>query len=195
MAAGILLLGAAALLYTILLNIRDTFSFIEDFIYWWRHSVRFTYSGVATIAFLLGYILPYPLNWLFFDQSEALSKAIKEEGESFEQMLEKAIDKTKMVSITLKTNKVYIGAVTSNYLPGGNRKYLKIIPFYSGYRNQEDMRIFITTNYARVYERMENGEIPGLSDKEDFELIILVTEIISINFFDLEAYKLFQESA
>lgn len=100
-----------------------------------------------------------------------------------------------MVSITLKNNKVYIGIVTSNYLPGGNRRYLKIVPFYSGYRDQDNLNLIITTNYAKVYDKIEEGKLEDLDIDEDFEFIIAVSEIVSINIFDVAAFDHFQESA
>ena len=195
MAAGIFLIGFGALIYIPLINLKNEFAFIADAIRWWRMNVHFEYSGVAFISFLSGIVLPHPINWIFFDKSDQLSKAIKEEGESFEQLLEKAINRTKMVSITLKNNKVYIGAVTSNYMPGGNRRYLKIIPVYSGYRNQADLSLIITTNYAKVYEKIEEGILTDLDIDDDFEFIIAVSEIVSINIFDVTAFNHFQESA
>ncbi|HLG30837.1 MAG TPA: hypothetical protein VI387_11555 [Candidatus Brocadiales bacterium] len=139
MIAGIILLGFAEVPYITIIYLQGKITLIADFVNWWRHTVRFAYSGIATISFLAGLCLPHICNRLFFDKSKELSRAIQEEGENFEQILEKAIKRTKMVSITLKNNKVYIGAVTSNYLPGGTRRYLKIIPFYSGYWTSPDL--------------------------------------------------------
>jgi hypothetical protein len=194
MAAGVFLLGFGEIIYLCLLNLQQEYTFIADSINWWRINVRFQYSGVAIISFLLGFVLPQPLNWIFFDESKYLSRAIREEGENFEQILEKSIKRTKMVSITLKNNKVYIGIATSNYLPGGNRRYLKIIPFYSGYRDQDNLNLIITTNYAKVYDKIEEGKLEDLDIDDDFEFIISVSEIVSINIFDVAAFDHFQES-
>jgi len=65
----------------------------------------------------------------------------------------------------------------------------------SPYRDQKDMSLHITTNYAMVYDKIANGQLPDLEVDDDFEFVIAVSEIISVNIFDPEAFDHFQESA
>lgn len=192
---GIFLFVFSQVLVHLVLLLSDKWEFIESTVTWWSKSYPEKHSGVASLSFFIGLLSPSLLNPSVFEKSKQLSRAIRDEGEAFEQILEKSIENTSLVSLTLRNGKVYIGAVTGNYVPGRERKYLKIIPFYSGYRNQADMTLKLNTTYIHVYDKVIEGQLPSLTSVEDFEFVILVSEIISINLFDINAFEKFQEEA
>jgi hypothetical protein len=70
------------------------------------------------------------------------------------------------------------------------RKEIKILPLFSGYRKEENKKIILTTSYKKMYE-----EIGKAIYKQDylFYKILPYKEIISSNLFDIELFAEFQK--
>jgi hypothetical protein len=162
---------------------------------WWRSTVPFAYSGSAFGAFLLGAFLWFPLNWFSASEETAADKVVEETGDYLETLLVRAIRRTKPVSVTLKSGKAYIGFVTGNFNPSFDRRFISLLPLQSGFRNEQHALV-INTDYARVYERIneEGRPEPELDElMKDFIIVLPVGEIQSVNIFDRDAYRLFNE--
>jgi hypothetical protein len=107
-------------------------------------------------------------------------------------MLADAQKELKLVSVVLKSRKVYTGFVTGSFDPLNDRDYIQLLPLESGYRDNQTLQLKITTDYAQVYNRIVNKDIEAASiDINDFRVVVPVSEIASINFFDEQAYRLF----
>lgn len=162
----------------------------------WRSAIPFSYSGTSLLAFLFGTTLWWPLNrWWFSIENEA-RRTIQEWNDFLELLLERAMRETKQLSVTMKSGKVYIGFVTSNFNPAYDRKYITILPMSSGYREPPTQELVINTDYAGVYQeiiRDHNEFLIGGAD--DFQITLPVSEIASANLFDPEAYTRFQKAA
>lgn len=185
-------LAGALLLILSLLTVSFIYYYFPRLESLWISIVPFAYSDISTLAFLLGCIAWWPLNKSFNRQSKAINRAIKESNDFLEILLEKALSETKQISITLKSSKIYIGFVTSNFDPSYDRKYLKILPLLSGYRDAVDKSVVITTDYSRVYEKVINNEKEfSHLNPDDFEVVVPIFEVQSINIFDPDAYVLF----
>ncbi|HEU0079778.1 MAG TPA: hypothetical protein VFQ76_19185 [Longimicrobiaceae bacterium] len=162
---------------------------------WWRRMLPFPYSGTAFLSLVLGGSLWVPLNWLSRSRMEAANRVIEETGDYLETLLVRAIRRTKPVSVTLKSGKTYIGFVVGNIDPSFDRRFVSLLPLQSGYRNGEH-QLVINTDYARVYERIndEGRTEPELDElMRDFIIVLPVGEIQSVNLFDRDAYRLFDE--
>lgn len=159
---------------------------------WWRLHIPFSYSGSSLGAFLLGLCSWWPLNSFFPLEAEA-KRAINEWNDFLEVLLVRAMDQTKQLSVTMKNGKVYIGFVTSNFNPAYDRKYITILPMGSGYRDPTTQVLTINTDYAAVYQQIirANNEFV-ISGVDDFMITLPVSEIISANLFDPDAYERFQ---
>lgn len=110
-----------------------------------------------------------------------------------EMLLEESIKKTLMVSVSLKGGKVYMGFVTGNFDPSYDRKYIRLWPIFSGYRNKDTHELAVTTNYAKVYGETVSSTA-GSSVLDHFQVIVPVGELQSVSFFDAKTYDLFNPS-
>jgi hypothetical protein len=159
----------------------------------WHNLVPFDYSGTSLLAFCMGALIWWPLNKLeWFDREKQAQKTIEDGNDFLEMMLAHAQRELKLVSVVLKSRKVYIGFVTAGFDPVNDRDYIQLLPLQSGYRDAETLQLKITTDYSQVYDRIITREIESASiDTNDFRVVVPVSEITSINLFDEEAYNLF----
>jgi len=92
-------------------------------------------------------------------------------GKDFEGYIRNATDKDLFLSITLENRKVYIGLVSSafnfNELDT-EENHIRLTVMLSGYRNEADLRMYITIDYME--KNLESNQ----------EIIIPVGKIVSI---------------
>ncbi len=124
-----------------------------------------------------------------------LKNVIQERGDDLEMMLFTAIDRTTPIQVTLENRKVYIGSVVELIEPHVDRRYLRILPFLSGYRDAEECRLYFTTSYSAIYEQILDDECEDLGHlvPEDFEIVFPISTIQSISLFDFAAYLRFSQ--
>jgi hypothetical protein len=64
----------------------------------------------------------------------------------------------------------------------------------SGYRAESTHRLTFDTDYTRVYQAlMAEDESRLVRGVEDFQVVVPVSEVVSANLFDWEAYQRFNE--
>jgi hypothetical protein len=148
---------------------------------WWSSYVPFAYSGTATLAFTLGAILWWPLNLLYRKEShktKVVDKIIGEGGDRMELLLRKAQKQEKMISLTLKSKKVYVGYVQASVDPKGKMSSVGILPVRSGYRD-EKLNLIFTKEYAVVLQELRERY---KKEKEDYDNAKLrLNELENIN--------------
>ncbi len=154
----------------------------------------FPYSATSLLAFVIGALAWWPLNKGLSKYPQEARRAIDRWNDFFEILLSRALTEAKLVSITLKSRKVYIGFVTASFDPANERKYIVLLPMHSGYREEETLDLVIQTNYAPVYAKIiqEDNRV-ALAGIGDFRLVIPVAEVQSLNLFDPTAYAHFKE--
>jgi len=182
--SGLIGVTIAFLITTLVSN-----SFPNIFI-WWKEYVVFNYLGTALLAFITLVVAGYlPNRWI--DEEEQIKKIIREDNDGIELILLRALEDAKLVSITLKSRKVYIGFVSQNFFnPWAGVKSVTVIPVYSGYRDPEDFHIEFTTSYDAVIKyTVENDDIN--LDINDFQTGIPISEIVTVNIFDPQVYDRF----
>jgi hypothetical protein len=159
----------------------------------WNTLVPFEYSGTSLLAFVMGSVLWLPLNQLeSFEREKQARRSIENWNDFLEIMLWQAQRELTLVSVVLKSRKVYIGFVTGSFDPLNDRNYIQLLPLQSGYRDSETLQLKITTDYSVVYNRIVNKEVDlPTSNIDDFKILVPVAEITSFNLFDEEAYNLF----
>ncbi|WP_273452541.1 hypothetical protein [Nevskia ramosa] len=125
-------------------------------------------------------------------------RAVRERGDDIEHLLLRSVERTMPIQVTLTTRKVYIGDVVELVEPQNERKTLRLLPLISGYRDENDFSIVFTTSYTDVYARVlapvedvVAGE-PALRI-EDFEIVVQLRDVISINLFDFDTYLQFSQ--
>jgi uncharacterized membrane protein len=143
------------------------------------------YLEVAVFSFLLSILSALIVN-LVTNKTKELAKSIDKIGNDLEKIIKKGFTEGELISLTLKSGKVYVGIPLAIPEPSKSSSYISMIPFFSGYRNNEKELKF-TTEYLTVHENMDNRD-------KYFSLIITTSEIISANLFDLNIYQTFNKA-
>ena len=186
--------AAGVIFLTISFGISSAFvGWFPDVAASWQQRVPFEYAGTSLLAFATGAVAWWPLNKTpWFEKNKQATETIRRWNDFLEVMLEYAERELKLVSVALKSRKVYIGFVTGSFDPMNDRKYIQLLPLQSGYRRSETLQLIITTDYSQVYNRIVQSEVDTNKIRIDnFKVVVPVSEIASINLFDQEAYGLF----
>lgn len=159
----------------------------------------FPIALIAVVALMVGWPLGKALNVVCW-KGYFLAKAI--EGDYLEVLLSRAATIRMPISMTLKSRKVYVGFVLQTLDPVKDRKWITILPLASGYRDKDTSRLVFVTNYQDVYGNDRPADAAAKLPKPldhlaptDFEITIPVSELQSVNLFDLVAYKAFKTRA
>lgn len=148
----------------------------------------------SIVSLIISFPLAKLLN-LFFSRKFSFDYTIGKWGNHLERIIWFSIteknDEDKLLMLTTKNNKVYIGYISRLDQPIGET-YLTIIPNLSGYRNKENLKIEITTSYTDVIEKyvIENRE-SEIGNK--LGVIIPISEIMFVSRFDTEIFGRFNE--
>ena len=145
---------------------------------------------------LLVFLSSFPLAKLFnliLPKKKAFAFVVDKWGNDFEKLfwtsLKSKDDEDKLLMITTKSNKVYVGYVNKISEPIDN-SHITIIPNFSGYRSKETQELRVTTDYLNVLEYyIERGEAK-LIDKK-MGIIIPLSEIVMISKFISEIFDRF----
>lgn len=158
-------------------------------LFWEKFAPNTKYLGVYLLSLTLGWPLGYFLNH-FVDGDQVRRSEILEHGDELEKLVTSAIDLTyedpQLYMTTLSGGKVYIGLILSETNPYGDRDFLTLLKFASGYRTEKH-RINITTKYSNLIDKVrdeEDDDLPGHVNVRDFEVIIPKGEIIQISRFE-----------
>lgn len=156
------------------------------------------------------------LRWLSDDA--AVERAIDRKNDPFEILLRESLGDNDIIAVTLKNGKVYIGKISTNLNPAFAVESIHLLLSRSGHRDPDTQKLTLDVDYDEtlaVYrkpverefqEKLEEvvKEFPDISDEDlvwlatermttlggirNFEIVILVSEVVSVNYFDLELY-------
>ncbi|HEX8452047.1 MAG TPA: hypothetical protein VF647_08120 [Longimicrobium sp.] len=122
----------------------------------WKKLIPFPYAGTSLLAFLGGALGWWPLNLLLRlvgrTRNHYARAAMETWGDYLEILMEDSIQRSLPVAVTLKNGKVYIGWVLQNFDPAYERKYLRLLPSDSGYRDPATHELNLTTHYSPVLQ-------------------------------------------
>ncbi|MGU1087203.1 hypothetical protein ACSEOL_15505 [Pseudomonas aeruginosa] len=127
-----------------------------------------------------------------YSNRAALRRAIHLLNSDLDLILMRALEFGMPVCVTLGHGKVYVGYVTGAIDPGDKKDMLRILPFVSGYRSPGNMKLIFTTWYTDVYQRFNKDQTLSHLNPELFEVVFPVSEIKTVNLFDIRAYQAFQ---
>ena len=142
------------------------------------------------LSAVLGFVLPSVGN-RFYSDEKAARRADERAGNLIELLVAESIEHQKLVEISLKNRKVYVGFALKIGKVSHGESDIELVPMVSGYRDGDTQDLEITTNYAPII-RKSLEESFGLM-YEDFRVVIPMTEISSARVFLPQAYKLFQQ--
>lgn len=102
-----------------------------------------------------------------------------------EEFLWMAASRSLPVMLTLGSGKVYVGTTIRTAAQRDDRRWLRLEPLMSGFR--DDKHTFqMTTSYAWLHsERTKHGDLPI----EDFDILIPFDDVKSAHAFDLPTYR------
>ncbi|MHC5309645.1 hypothetical protein ACYSNM_06180 [Myroides sp. LJL116] len=149
----------------------------------------------SILILLLSFPLAKILN-LVFSRKFAFDYTIRKFGSQLDRLfwfsLMELRDEDKLLMITTKSNKVYIGYVNKISEPL-SESYIRIIPNFSGYRDKEKLTIDITTKYTDVIkDYLQKNKKKEIDDK--LGIIIPASEILIVSKFDAEIFGRFNNS-
>lgn len=146
----------------------------------------------ALLMLVIAYPLALLLN-LMFGRKFAFGYTIIRFGSQLDRLfwfsLTQKKDEEKLLMITTKGNKVYIGYVNKISEPLGEH-YITIIPQYSGFRDKEKLNLAITTRYTDVIKHyVQIGKKEEIGKK--LGIILPLSEILIVSKFDMEIFGRF----
>lgn len=125
----------------------------------------------------------------------ALAAFVRVSDDRLFATLWRAINLGKLIQVTLKSRKVYIGSPLTSADPSIESRWLKIVPIASGYRDSESLAYFATTDYRSLFDELADGadmESTTVADidRQDLGVLIAWTEIVSLTIYEpaLEDY-------
>jgi hypothetical protein len=199
----------------------------------WAKLIRLEHSGRPVVAFLIGVILWMPFNllgWLnppvlgwrpfrFLSEGAAIKREIRKKQNPLEVLLSEAMVSKRLVAVTVKNGKVYIGKVLTTSNPAFGMEAINLQLSRSGYRDKNTQEMRLTVNYddthgaIRQEMRMKIGaqfvdalrkdphadegelleetkrKVSAETDIRNYEIAIPISEIQSANVFDLDVYE------
>ena len=205
-----LLLGSAASGALFLAIVRGAYLLLSP--HPWTASARealwsfapLEYAPTAIVATLLAFVAAHALNaGIVLLKGRPLGKGSLERGREWASMwvarrygnqllrfLLDAFDRERLVMVTLKNEKVYVGRVQT--VPRiGAAHHLMLLPVLSGTRDDRK-RLDITTRYSVVLEALaEKDERLKDVGEEDFYVVLPVEEILTATPFNLDVWEKF----
>jgi len=164
---GVLLFGASLLITGPVSWLLPGFSR-----FWYEHVSSIRFSGTCLLAFVLGSLLPYPLNRKTREKHLAWTlDSFRKMNRSLDLMLTQAFLDRRMVAVTLVNDKVYIGFPLETP-DETKREYISLGLNYSGYRNEKRQLII-------EYD---------VAEDVDARVEIPLDKVVSVSHFDLEFY-------
>lgn len=150
----------------------------------------------------LGALLALPIGWVGGELTRLLPERVRRrlyeqaiEYQALERVLLDSLVQDIPVRITLVDRKVYVGFVLSAPDPTMPRRWLRMLPLVSGYRDRETLRYAFTTFYEPVYEEFVGDTVDTEAVDPRFQIALPADRIASIGLFDFETYESFQRQA
>lgn len=185
------LCGIGLLLFTYIIRAIIEY-FAKDFISFLYQYSPFDqpYALTSFTSLIFAILFTCIVNWRS-DNVKWIKKSIDDVGNEFEALMKFSFEEKSLVQFTLDNNKVYIAWVKELPIPSIST-YIRVIPAISGYRNEEG-RLILTTHYLSVYASyIEDGVVRYIDDLNT-DLILDISNIVSVSNFDPKMYEKFNE--
>ena len=184
--AGIVL---AAVAHVIALGINH---FAPDFRAAWYSHIPVVYLDTAILSVVLSVSLPPILN-LFYSRDRAAQQTAERYGDLMELIIADSIERQKMVELSLRNGKSYIGYTLESNIAKRGSSDVALAPVASGYRSEDTRELRITTHYAPVIQKWRGDDSSIADTIRDFRVVLPRSEICSARLFDPKVYVLFRQ--
>lgn len=185
--AGILLASSAHLI-TLIID-----ALVPPIRIFWYAYIPVDYLDTAILSILLAAAIPPVIN-RFHSEEKAAKRTAEKYGDLIELVIARAFEQRKLIELSLKNRKSYIGMVLWRSITKRGQSDVTLVPVVSGYRSEDTLELHITTDYVSIiYEMIETNpdKIPEILD---FNVVIPRSEVCSARIFDPKVYRLFQQS-
>lgn len=113
--------------------------------------------------------------------------------DGIEALLLQAIDEGKLIFVTLKSRKVYIGYVAAPRMEHHDTQHLAIIPYISGYRDKDTLRYQEQHRYYELYLSQDITADSVPLNFSHFRHVMPMEQVETVSLFDTETYKSFDD--
>ena len=172
----------------------------QDLYSWLTDKTILSYPVFFVLSMLAASLIAYVAGDLAkkaIINEEARQAAYREMAamDGVESLLVQAIDEDKLIFVTLKSRKVYIGYVAAPRIEHSQTQHLAIIPYISGYRDKDTLRFHEQHRYYELY--LEKGIADNQHERglnlQHFRHVIPMDQVEAISLFDTEIYGLFDD--
>jgi len=150
------------------------------------------YFLTSLISVLFAIIFTKVYNRISEDE-KWIKRSITDVGNEFETLMKFSFEEESLLQFTLSNDKIYIAWVKELPIPSVS-PYVRIIPAISGYRDNQKRTEF-TTHYLSVYASYIKEGTVRYIDELNTDLIIDITDIVTVSNFDPKMYKRFREQS
>jgi len=146
----------------------------------WHTLCPFPHSDTCALAMLLGLAGALLAN-LIWNEEEAKNLHIekKKRADALTRLLYFASQNNRLISVTLTSRKWYVGFVAEVPNLAPEEKYFRLLPFYSGYRDEKTLETERTVFYAAI----------DAANSADYVITIPIADVKTANLFDPDAYE------
>lgn len=159
----------------------------------WDNFAPFESSGTIAVSAALAVGVAVLWN-LMTDNEAAARRSARRSGNQILWLLRDSLAKNRMVEVTLKSNKCYVGYVHDTGVTAHRADPdIALIPMASGYRDDETLELVLTTFYGkRIAEFLDaQGDPPSWRFKH-FQVAFPFSQIASVRLFDPTVYAILQ---
>ncbi|MEM6720555.1 MAG: hypothetical protein AAF611_14605 [Bacteroidota bacterium] len=155
------------------------------------------YLWTAIFSFIITCLLVIISNEFIickYGEQSTILWAIHKNGDELEKLFKRSVVEGKMMQITLKNDKVYIGFC--EIIPEPQKtNYIIISPILSGYRDNKTKKITITTDYFEMVEHyIENLDDDSTTVELNTDIIIKQDEILTAGIYEQIIFDMFNKS-
>ena len=162
----------------------------------WDVHVPEPFTAEVMLSLALGFLLPFALN-RFYDSEKGARRTAQEFGDHIETLIDRSMRDRRLIELSLRSRKAYVGFAAESGIGKNSEADLVLLPLMSGYRDENNLRLHLETNYVAVFDRhlRESAESPIEGFRaSDLRVVIPLAEVVSARFFDLDVYQSFQET-
>ena len=154
-------------------------------------AINRTEFSIALIALVLAYCVGALKNRKFV-KAKTRFKELRNlcKNDEMESLFLQASETLTFVSVTLDTKKCYIGIVLDVPVEETSLESLAVIPFYSGYRDENTLDLNITRSYYKHYRQAGiYGDNPDYKKLFFYRVVLPVNRVVSCSLFSQSVYQ------
>jgi hypothetical protein len=161
-------------------------AWLETITQLWTTHDPFPHLGKSLLSLGLSWLVTLAVN-RSSDVEKEKYKILEDENEVFELLLLRAVDKTHPLLLSLNNQKAYVAFSLDKVRI--DRKHLRVLPLWSGYRKSDTQEVVFTTDYTKVYDELAEDSETRDDRLENFALVIPAELVASATLFDMELYS------